>query len=473
MVKKVTKNYHVIPKHNLTQEELLLEKFASFLLTLSFLFLSSFAHTATLADVYELALTNDPQLKIDEATFNANKEIKNKAMAGLLPKFSLRAGTTWNENKNTENTSLFTDTQGSNSNYYSANLIQPIFRVDTWFQFSQGKALGEAAEAKFALSQQETIIRISNVYFNLLKAKKNLEVARLEEQSIKKQRDRTKRLYEEGVSSKSEFQEAQAFYDLAKVSKIASEGQLEFAREAMISIIGDAPDIKDLNDDFPISKPDPIEQDQWAELALANSFTLKASKFNATAAKKNSQAKVASHFPDIDLVASITQNNSRGIVGFDPATNPPVTYGPNGVEQTRYSLEINWPIVSGGLLNAERREAKALAEQADQQELLTERFVIRDVKTKFTSVLTNLANVNARKASLKSSNFALKATMVGYEENTRNIVDLLNAEKNYFSAQRDLIAAKYDYIISTLELKLASGILSPADIYEISGYLDS
>ena len=473
MVKKVTKNYHVIPKHNLTQEELLLEKFTSFLLTLSFLFLSSFAHTATLADVYELALTNDPQLKIDEATFNANKEIKNKAMAGLLPKFSLRAGTTWNENKNTENTSLFTDTQGSNSNYYSANLIQPIFRVDTWFQFSQGKALGEAAEAKFALSQQETIIRISNVYFNLLKAKKNLEVARLEEQSIKKQRDRTKRLYEEGVSSKSEYQEAQAFYDLARVSKIASEGQLEIAREVMISIIGDAPDIKDLNDDFPVSKPDPIEQDQWAELALTNSFTLKTSKLNAMAAKKNSQAKLASHFPDIDLVASISQNNSRGIVGFNPATNPPVTYGPNGVEQTRYSLEFNWPIVTGGLLHAERREAKALAEQADQQELLTERFVIRDVKTKFTSVLTNLANVNARKASLKSSNFALKATMVGYEENTRNIVDLLNAEKNYFSAQRDLIAAKYDYIISTLELKLASGILSPADIYEISGYLDS
>ena len=59
-------------------------------------------------------------------------------------------------------------------NFYSANLIQPIFRVDTWFQFSQGKALGQAAEAKFALSQQETIIRISNVYFDLLKALKNL-----------------------------------------------------------------------------------------------------------------------------------------------------------------------------------------------------------------------------------------------------------------------------------------------------------
>ena len=194
---------------------------------------------------------------------------------------------------------------------------------------------------------------------------------------------------------------------------------------------------------------------------------------NATAAKKNSQAKIASHFPDIDLVASFTQNNSRGIVDFDPTANPPVVYGPNGIEQKRYSLEFNWPIVTGGLINAERREAKALAEQAEQQKILTERFVIRDVKTKFTSVLTNMANVNARRASLESSNFALKATRVGYEENTRNIVDLLNAEKNYFSAQRDLIAAKYDYIISTLELKLASGILSPAEIYEISRYLDS
>ena len=451
-----------------------MEKFTSFLITIYFLFLCSLSYSATLADVYELALTNDPQLKIDEATYNADKEIKNKALAGLLPKLSLRAGTTWNENKNTEvNASLFTDTEGSNSNFYSANLIQPIFRVDTWFQFSQGKALGQAAEAKFALSQQETIIRISNVYFDLLKALKNLEVARLEEQSIKKQRDRTKRLYEEGVSSKSEFQEAQAFYDLARVSKIASEGQLEFAKEAMISIVGDAPEIKDLNDNFPVSKPDPIEQDQWAELALTNSFLLKASKLNATAAKKNSQAKIASHFPDIDLVASFTQNNSRGIVDFDPTANPPVVYGPNGIEQKRYSLEFNWPIVTGGLINAERREAKALAEQAEQQKILTERFVIRDVKTKFTSVLTNMANVNARKASLESSNFALKATRVGYEENTRNIVDLLNAEKNYFSAQRDLIAAKYDYIISTLELKLASGILSPAEIYEISRYLDS
>jgi len=449
-----------------------LEKFTINLISLSLILFCSSAITTTLADVYELALTNDPQLKIDEATFTADKEIKNKAMSGLLPKISLRAGTTWNENENTEAaTSLFTDTTGSNSNFYSANLIQPIFRVENWFQFARGKALSEAAEAKFALSQQNTILRISEIYFNLLKAIKNLEVAKLEEQSIKKQRDRSKRLFEEGVSSKSEFQEAQAFADLSAVTRIAAQGQLEFAREAMIAIIGESPDISDLDKNFPISKPDPIDQSNWVTLAMANSFALKASKLSALAAKKNSQSKIASHFPNIDLFASLTQNNSRGIVGFNPQANPPVSYGPNGVETTRYGLEFNWPIVTGGLLHAERREAKALEERASQQEKLMERLVVREVKSKFTAVLTNLANVNARKQSLKSSEFALKATKVGYEEATRNIVDLLNAEKNFFSAQRDFNAAKYDYILSSLELKLSSGILSPADVYEISKFL--
>ena len=79
-----------------------MEKFTINLISLSLILFCSSAITTTLADVYELALTNDPQLKIDEAIFSADKEIKNKAMSGLLPKISLRAGTTWNENKNTE-----------------------------------------------------------------------------------------------------------------------------------------------------------------------------------------------------------------------------------------------------------------------------------------------------------------------------------------------------------------------------------
>ena len=101
---------------------------------------------------------------------------------------------------------------GNNSYSYSADLVQPIFRLDRWFQFGQGRAMSEVAKAQFGYAQQETILRVTETYFNLLKAKKDLEVAKSEEAAIKKQRDRSKRLFEEGVSSVTEFQEAQAFY---------------------------------------------------------------------------------------------------------------------------------------------------------------------------------------------------------------------------------------------------------------------
>ena len=100
-----------------------------------------------------------------------------------------------------------------------------------------------------------------------------------------------------------------------------------------------------------------------------------------------------------------------------------------------------------------------------------ERKIKQQIKSSYSSVLTNSANVKAREQALKSSQSALRATQFGYESNTRNIVDLLNAERNFFSAQRDFNSSKYDFIIAELNLKLSAGILSPADIYDISNFM--
>ena len=98
-------------------------------------------------------------------------------------------------------------------------------------------------------------------------------------------RDIAKRLFEEGVSSVTNFQEVQAFYDLSQVSRIASQGQLEFAREALIAIIGEAPDLSDLNETYPISSPNPKSQEQWVGMGLTNNFSLKAAKLATRASK--------------------------------------------------------------------------------------------------------------------------------------------------------------------------------------------
>ena len=154
----------------------------------AFFSLNAFSVTLTLAEVSEIALKEDPQLRIAQATYKANKEAKAKGIAGLLPNITTRASTNWNESEVIKGGSVTFDQEGSdgnNSYSYSADLVQPIFRLDRWFQFGQGRAMSEVAKAQFSYAQQETILRVTQTYFNLLKAKKDIEIAKSEESAIK------------------------------------------------------------------------------------------------------------------------------------------------------------------------------------------------------------------------------------------------------------------------------------------------
>ena len=91
---------------------------------------------------------------------------------------------------------------------------------------------------------------------------------------------------------------------------------------------------------------------------------------------------------------------------------------------------------------------------------------------KYSNVITLVANVKAQQQAVVSATSALEATSVGYKVGTRNVVDLLQAEKNLYSAEKNLANAKYDYILANLRLALASGTISPQNIIDINNLLN-
>jgi outer membrane protein len=78
----------------------------------------------------------------------------------------------------------------------------------------------------------------------------------------------------------------------------------------------------------------------------------------------------------------------------------------------------------------------------------------------------------ARKQAITSAESALEATQAGYEAGTRNIVDVLIAQRGLFQARRNYANARYDYIGSFLRLKEVAGQLSPEDINQLNVWLD-
>ena len=290
-----------------------------------------------------------------------------------------------------------------------------------------------------------------------------------EQEAIGRQKDMAKKRFDVGLAPITELHETQAAYDLTVVSRIAREGQLETAKETLSAIIGiDSPLLAPLSVDYPILLPEPIEREKWVTLALENNHQLKAAKLNQRAAKNSARASGSAHLPNIDIVGRVSKSSSSSgkFGGF--IQNPL-----SGLEtdNRQYAIQVTVPLFTGGAISSVRRQAYAIYDRSKEQALYTERSTIKDVRSNHFNVQTQVANVKARKQALTSATSALEATKIGFEQGSRNVVDLLQAEKGLYSARRDLASARYEYIISMLRLKLSVGSLSPADLMKISNWM--
>ncbi len=435
---------------------------------LIFLTMSISASSENILEIYNEALENDPTFKAAEYSYLSDKQIVVQGRAALLPSITLSGSTNWNEYY--QNDIL---QQEYNSFSKSARVSQPLFRLDTWFNFKRSRSLTDAAEADFAYQQQSLLLRTAELYFGVLRAIDNLNAAISEEKAIKKQLDQAQQRYEVGLSAITGVQEAQLAYDLSKAARINSEGNLFSAREALNALIGrEIFSLNELGENLNVASPFPNSKEEWVKTALENNYQLKAAYLRRDAAKNNARSAASNHLPKIDIVGtgSESETNQFNYEGFEiNGQGIPV---PAVTGRRNYAIQMSVPIFQGGAVNSRRKQAYSQYNEADENSLFTERKIIQEVRSQFSNVVTLVANVQAQEQAVISATSALEATQVGYKVGTRNVVDLLQAERNLYSAEKNLANAKYDYILANLRLALAAGTISPNNILEINNILN-
>ena len=435
---------------------------------LTVLLTCSFVRSENILEIYNEALENDPTYKSAEYSYLAAKQIVVQGRAALLPSITLSGSTNWNEYYQNDQLQ-----QEYNSFSKSARISQPLFRLDSWFNFKRSKSLTNAAEADFAYQQQNLLLRTAELYFGVLRAIDNLNAAISEEKAIKKQLDQAQQRYEVGLSAITGVQEAQLAFDLSMAARINNEGNLFSAREALNALIGrEIFSLDELGENLNVSSPFPNSKEEWVKTALENNYQLKAAYLRRDAAKSNARSVASNHLPKIDIVGSGSESetNQFNYEGFE--VNGQGIPVPAVTGRRNYSIQLSVPIFQGGAVSSRRKQAYSQFNEADENTLFTERSVIQEVRSQFSNVVTLVANVNAQRQAVISATSALEATQVGYKVGTRNIVDLLQAEKNLYSAEKNLANAKYDYILANLRLALAAGTIGPNNIVDINNILE-
>jgi len=410
-----------------------------------------------LVDIYRLAEQNDATLKIAQADYDSSKETLPIASSTRRPQVNFSAQQSHQESDRS--------TTGNNTNQnlgYTLSLTQTLYNAQTSAQVDAAGSSVRQAAAKLEVAEQDLVIRVATRYFAILSAQDSVKFARAEQNAIARQLEQAQKRFEVGLIAITDVHEAQALYDSSLAQSLLAENQLDNAFQALQVITAQpaSSTMAELGNQLPLIIPQPADIQAWVNTSLKNNQNLVAAQAASQAAKYELRRQSRGHYPTVDFSTSYNQSSIDDDL-----------LGDYDQDDIRLMVQLKVPLFTGGRIEATQKKAASAYLSAQNNALLQNRLTSQQTRIAYLGVVSGISQVNAFKQALNSSTTALKATEAGFEVGTRTSVDVLVSLRETFRAQRDYSSARYDYLVNTLRLKQAAGLLSPNDLTDINRWL--
>jgi len=420
------------------------------------------AENLDLIDIFQLAEANDPRFLQQKSKRNSSLELKSQAIAVLLPTISATGRSNWNYLRNKKFNFQSVGIQRFWSHTGQIDVSQPIFNLDSWFLLSQSEYQITKAEALLAKSYQDLIIRTVNAYLNVLLAQETVDLTRAELKARQQLLEQAKLRFEVGLAPVTQSLEAEARHAATSASLAAAKAALIDAQSALQEITGhpSSDQLLPLAPELILESPEPGNVNQWKLYAINRNRELMAAVSDVKVAEKQVDREKARHYPTITGTASYSFNDNNS------------TFGLRG-ETGLIGVQVNVPIFSGGRIMSRVRQAHYNLQASKQVFEQTKRSVDRSVTKTFFDVKSNIDQVEAIRKSVRSFERVLETIQVGMEVGSNTLVDVLDAQTDFYKAKRDLSSQQFAYLMSWLKLRLAAGLLEQSDVVRLNGYLQN
>lgn len=421
----------------------------------------------SLLDIYQQAQASDSTWAAARSSHTAIQEKLVQGKALTLPSVTLEAGAN-HSNTDIEYTGSGTNPfrggkQHFNTYSYTLNVNHPLYRRQNTVQYEQSKTQVAQADDTLNVARLDLMVRTSQAYFDVLLAQDKIDLIVAQKAAITKQLDQAKANFEVGTATITDVHEAQARYDLLIAQEIAAHNELEVKKRAIQAIISQVPEpLASAKEQLNVVIPMPQNMEEWVEIAEGQSPQIKVQQLSVQLASQEIERAHAGHFPTVDAVGSYADSRANG--------------GTSGVgsdlQNFTIGLKMEVPLYQGGSITSKEREAAANQQKAKDDLEQARRTADLQTRQAYLNVSSNVAQVKAYEQALASSQSSLDSTSLGYEVGVRTSVDVLNAQQQLFSAKRDLLQARYAWMLSVIQLKAAAGVLTEKDLADTSLMLE-
>jgi outer membrane protein len=408
----------------------------------------------SLEELYSLALKRSEAVKIAEEEVYISEREKDRAIAVLLPTISTFGEyTRYTKERKKYNFIIIPE--------YSTSWG---LRLDQSFSLS-GRELTALRIAKESIKKshldldsvkEDYLLSVASAYYDVLKSKKELEIATANVQRLTRHRDAAKTRLKVGEITKTVLLRAEAELLGAQSELIRAENNLKLAKTILARIV-------DLNEEYDVKEREIEPKDNWLkeltnncqlptieclkQTALSEKAEIKALEIKRRIARDEVKYTKGLYWPSLSIEGVYLRREEHPSSSFVIDEN---IYG---------GLRLNFPFFEGGLRRAEVRQARARLRQIEYELSDLKDSIKIEVENAYLDLLTLSGILEKLEAEKEYAEENYKSVSRQFEYGLADSIDVMDANTLLVTAERKLASARYDYQMAILKLRRATGTL--------------
>ena len=396
-----------------------------------------------LLESYQAALANDANYLAARAAREVGLEAVPQARAQLMPNVSAN----YSRSKVTTTSPSYFTLPSNRLEYFSENegitLRQPLLRKTLVAGYLLAQSEAEGAEASFEKAYQSVAVRVAAAYFEALLSDQQLALILAQKQSTQAILESARAALAKGVGTRTDIDEAQAKYDKVVSDELAARQHIDYTRHELETLIDQkVSHLSHLPDTgFAFVTLEQPDLAYWQEQADQHNPEIKLIRAQLDGAEQQIEKGRAGHYPTVDLVMQ------RSLSSGESVTNPLNSYN-----TTAAGIQVNVPLFAGGYYLSATRQAQAGKQKVMQQLEAARRSVGLQVRKEFQDVTEGVLRIKALEQSVRSSEQSVISSQQSLKAGVRSRLDVLDAEQRLVNAKRDLVEARFIYLLAHIKL---------------------
>ena len=368
-----------------------------------------------------------------------------------------------NLTSNTRNSFDFTGTPISedfDGERFSISVQQVLFNWQAFAARRRTAKIESQLEADYYYELSFLLTDVAERYLGVLLAQDSLTSIEAEIEAVTNQLNQIQSLFGLQLAQITDLRQAEASLAAVEAEQLRLQAESALAQERLRALTGiEIGDISVLSEESRLPRVQ-NNLEYWIASAERNNQQIKARRFALEASQEGISESRGAYFPRVSFFATRQESN----VGFDNRFL-------GDTDNTYVGVDVTIPLYAGGSNRARESEARSLRNIAEYELRQTELDASANVRSAFLLVQSSALLTEAAERLVQSTRLSSEAAQQGFELGTVTNVDVLNALRDEFNAERDFQRARYEQINYYLLLKREAGTLSSQDLAEISNLM--